>query len=395
MQVLKQILAVTRMNVRSVPMRRGSSCVIVIGIAGVVGVLVSLLAMVTGLRQVMTSNGRPDRAIVISTGSSFEILSNLSREATRTILDAPGIRRGPDAKPIASAEALAIVRAVLKNGSPANLALRGAGRASFAVRPELRIVEGRTFEPARRELIVGRSAQRQFRELDTDGKISLRGAEWTIVGVFESNGDQREAELITGAETLQSVLQAKRLPIGRRATRLHGGVFNLQGVTDQEPVAVGRRHARIGLLPAAVAILHSRPVGGCVSRRRHHGARGNVRGIERDVHGGEQPNGGDRDVACPGLWSGTCRRLCVRRGTPAGCARRNPRSLPGVVVVRWARDEHERRRCDAAGRPACCRSTQHRRRGSLGVLYRNDRSVRSRHRGSAGATGRGSACELT
>ena len=94
MHVLKQISAITRMNLRSVPLRPGTSSVVVIGIAGVVGVLVSMLAMVTGLSQTMTSTGRSDRAIVLGTGSSFEILSSLSREATQTILDARGIRRG-------------------------------------------------------------------------------------------------------------------------------------------------------------------------------------------------------------------------------------------------------------------------------------------------------------
>jgi putative ABC transport system permease protein len=207
MCALKQISAVTVLNLKSVPMRLGASSVIVIGIAGVVGVLVSILAMVAGLTQMMTSTGRLDRAIVIGTGSSFEVLSNLSRDATRTILNAPGVKRGTDEKPIASAEALAIVRGVLNDGSPANLPLRGAGPEVYMVRPELRIVEGRTFEPAVRELIVGRAAQRQFRGLDVGSRITLRGADWSVVGVFESDGDQREAELITGAETLQSAFR--------------------------------------------------------------------------------------------------------------------------------------------------------------------------------------------
>ena len=207
MHVLKQISAVTLLNIKSVPMRLGASSVVVIGIAGVVGVLVSILAMVAGFTQMMTSTGRPDRAIVIGTGTSFEVLSNLSREATRTVLDAPGIKRGADGKPVASVEALAIVRGVLKDGSSANLPLRGAGPEAFVLRPELRILEGRTFEPAVRELIVGRSAQRQFRGLDVGSTITLRGSDWSVVGVFESNGDQHEAELITGAETLQSAFR--------------------------------------------------------------------------------------------------------------------------------------------------------------------------------------------
>lgn len=207
MNVMQQTWAVTHMNLRSLRLRLGASSVIVVGIAGVVGVLVSILAMVAGLSQMMSSNGRSDRAIVLSTGSSFEMLSDLSRTATWKIVNAPGVRRGTDGKPLASVEALVVVRGVLQDGSPANLSLRGAEPEIFLVRPELRMVEGRVFEPAVRELIVGRAAQRQFRGLDLGSTVNLRGADWTVVGVFDSGGDAHGAELITGAATLQSAFR--------------------------------------------------------------------------------------------------------------------------------------------------------------------------------------------
>jgi putative ABC transport system permease protein len=208
MSVLKQIAAVTLMNIKSVPQRLGASSVIVIGIAGVVGVLVSILAMVGGLSQMMSSTERADRAIVVSTGASFETLSNITREATQTISDAPGIKHGSDGKPLASAETLAIVRLPLKRGGDSgNVSLRGVSEAGFGVRPEIQLVEGRLFGSAVREVIVGRTLQRQFRDLDLGKQILLRGAEWTVVGVFESHGDPHEAEMITGAETLQSTFE--------------------------------------------------------------------------------------------------------------------------------------------------------------------------------------------
>ncbi|HEY0745297.1 MAG TPA: ABC transporter permease [Steroidobacteraceae bacterium] len=208
MSVLKQIASVTLMNIRSVPQRLGASAVIVIGIAGVVGVLVSILAMVAGLSQMMSSTGRADRAIVVSTGASYETLSNLSRAAAQVIADAPGIKHGIDGEPLASAEALAIVRLPLKQGSNSgNVSLRGVSQAALEVRQEIRLVEGRLFGPAVREVVVGRSLQRQFRNLELGKQVSLRGAEWTVVGVFESHGDQHEAEMITGVQTLQSAFE--------------------------------------------------------------------------------------------------------------------------------------------------------------------------------------------
>ena len=207
MSILKQVLAVTNLNLRSLPLRVGASSVIVIGIAGVVGVLVSILAMKAGLAQMMSSHDRPDRAIVTSTGTSYEVLSNLPRAATSMITNVPGIRRGSDGRPLASVEALAIVRGALKDGTPANLSLRGTGPEFLRVRPEIRLVEGRTFAPSMREIIVGRSAQRQFRGLELGRRVTLRGADWTVVGVFDSGGDRYENELVTGAETLLSTFR--------------------------------------------------------------------------------------------------------------------------------------------------------------------------------------------
>jgi putative ABC transport system permease protein len=206
--VLKQIASVTLMNIRSVPQRLGASSVIVIGIAGVVGVLVSILAMVGGLSQMMSSTERADRAIVVSTGATFETLSNIPREAAQIIANAPGIKLGIDGKPQVSADALAVVRLPLKRGAGSgNVSLRGVSGAGLAVRPEIHLVAGRSFGSGVREVIVGRTLQRQFRDLELGRQILVRGAGWTVVGVFESHGDPHEAEMLTGAETLQSAFE--------------------------------------------------------------------------------------------------------------------------------------------------------------------------------------------
>ena len=205
MSALRQMASITLMNIKSVPQRLGASSVIVIGIAGVVGVLVSILAMVGGLSQLMSRSERADRAIVVSTGASFETLSNITREATQSISDVPGIRHGSDGKALASAEALVIVRLPLKRGAKSgNVSIRGVGEAALAVRPEIQLVEGRLFRSGVREVIVGRTLQRQFRDLELGKQVLLRDAEWTVVGVFESHGDAHEAEMMTGAATLQS-----------------------------------------------------------------------------------------------------------------------------------------------------------------------------------------------
>ena len=101
--MLEQVAAVTLMNLKTLPTRFWSSLVIILGVAGVVGVLVSVLAMATGLITSMEHAGRADRTIVLRGGSDTETSSLLSRNTVVTILDAPGIRRDAAGEGIGSA----------------------------------------------------------------------------------------------------------------------------------------------------------------------------------------------------------------------------------------------------------------------------------------------------
>src|SRR5262252_8502388 len=100
MSVFKQVSSITTMNLRSLPQRLGTSFVIVIGIAGVVAVLVSVLAMSTGMLKTVRGAGREDRAMIVRSGASSEMSSNLQRDAVATIADGPGVKHDSDGKPI-------------------------------------------------------------------------------------------------------------------------------------------------------------------------------------------------------------------------------------------------------------------------------------------------------
>jgi putative ABC transport system permease protein len=208
MTLFRQIGAVTAMNLRSLPKRVGTSLVIVIGIAGVVGVLISVLAMSTGMIRTMKNSGREDRAIVMRNGSASESGSALPRDATRLIEDGVGVRRDADGKPIVSAEAVRLINLYKKSdGAEVNAAIRGVGPRALALRPELKVIAGRMFTPAVNEVIVGKSAHAQFKGLNVGERITTRGATWTVVGVFTTTGDSHESELMTDGETLIAALQ--------------------------------------------------------------------------------------------------------------------------------------------------------------------------------------------
>jgi putative ABC transport system permease protein len=208
MSTLNQIASVTMMNLRSVPQRLGSSSVIVIGIAGVVAVILSVFALTRSLSDALLATGSPDRAIVLRGGATGEISSTLLVDAVATIKDAPGIARGPDGKPAATADFVAAVNLFRKeDGARAGVVVRGVDPTAFAVRPETKIIEGRSFTPGLRELLVGRSALAEFDGVAIGDEVALRDGRWTVVGVFASGGDAHESSLLTDAATLLSSYQ--------------------------------------------------------------------------------------------------------------------------------------------------------------------------------------------
>lgn len=208
MSSLNQIAQVTLMNLRNIPSRLGTSLVVVVGIAGVVGVLVSVLAMSEGFRHTLASTGRPERVIMLRAGSDSELSSGVARDQAVVLAGLPGVARDDAGRPLASAELNVMVDLPRKGQvAPNNVPFRGVQPAAFAIRDELTVIEGRHFERGVREVIVGRKASREFAGLEIGSRIAFRDSEWTVVGIFTSGGDVHESEIWADAEVAMSAFR--------------------------------------------------------------------------------------------------------------------------------------------------------------------------------------------
>jgi putative ABC transport system permease protein len=203
--VLRQAFAITGLSIRSIPERWAPSLVIVVGLAGVVAVFTALLAMSTGFESTLKATGRSDAALILRGGSDAELNSAFDRDSADLIKEEPGIASGADGKPLASAELMVIAELVRKDdvSNGANVTLRGVEPAGFALRPQLKIIGGRTFTPGLRELIVGRGVLQQFQGAAIGDRVRMRGSEWTVVGTFAS-GDAHDSEMWTDINVARS-----------------------------------------------------------------------------------------------------------------------------------------------------------------------------------------------
>jgi putative ABC transport system permease protein len=201
----RQIFSITAVNVRSIPLRLGNSLVIVIGIAGVVAVLISVLAMFQGSRATIQGDGRVDRAIALTRGATTEYESSLSRETVADLMNAPGIRHDDRHEPLVSAEVILVAPVARKRDrSDVNVTLRGVGTQYFRVRPELKLINGRMFRTGTQELLVGAAASRQFAGLEIGDQVRLQNGDWTVVGTFAGGNGSRESEVVADALAVMS-----------------------------------------------------------------------------------------------------------------------------------------------------------------------------------------------
>ena len=180
---------------------------IVVGIAGVVAVLVAMLSMGEGFKATLASTGSDDSAILLRAGSQAETNSVISRDQVPLLTTLPGIAKGKDGKPLASPELSQVVNLPsMADGTDANVQFRGVGPAGWAIRPQLKIIQGRKFSPGLREVVVGSGALQQFRGLELGKQLKLANQQWTVVGVFHA-GDSHDSELWADAEVLGPAYQ--------------------------------------------------------------------------------------------------------------------------------------------------------------------------------------------
>ena len=199
--MFRQILEITALNLNNLPSRIGSSSVIVVGIAGVVGVLVALLAMAGGFEAALERGGAPDRAIVLRSGSDSEMTSNINQDAVNIVSSMEEVDTS-------SAELYAVVDVPKRSGGQvANLVVRGVEHAGFEIRQEVRIVAGRPFTPGTREMIAGRQASAEFQGIDLGATVDLRDGEWTVTGLFEANASAYESEMWADLPVAQSAFR--------------------------------------------------------------------------------------------------------------------------------------------------------------------------------------------
>ncbi|MBL8271077.1 ABC transporter permease [Steroidobacter sp.] len=207
MSVVRQIGSVALVGIATIPKRLGAAAVVVVGIAGVVGVFIGLLAIGEGFERTLQQSGNDHTALILQAGTQSEAASSLARDVPSIVSQAAQIKRNAENRAIVSAELL--VAASLRKrstGLEANVAVRGIGERAWELRPQAMITAGRQFQPGLQELVLGADAHRQFLGTQLGATLMLNGQAWLVVGIFDS-GDAHNSEIWTDSDVLGSAFR--------------------------------------------------------------------------------------------------------------------------------------------------------------------------------------------
>ena len=190
-------------TVRNLWTRKLTTALTAGGMALVVFVFAAVQMLDTGLRQTLIATGQPDNIHVTRRASGAEISSVVDRMQAAVVETQPEIAIGGNGLRLASKEVVVLITLPKRDaGVATNVTTRGVGLAAFELRPQLRIIEGRTFKPGSAEVIVGSSIAQRFEGAAVGSLLRFGGREWRVVGLFEAKGSAYDSEVWADADQL-------------------------------------------------------------------------------------------------------------------------------------------------------------------------------------------------
>src|SRR5581483_5363225 len=198
------------------------------GMALVVFVFAVVLMLDEGLKRTLVTTGEYDNVVVTRRGSETEIQSIIPRNQAPIVEAHPAVALARDGTPLASREVVVLI-SLNKRGSdkPSNITIRGVSPNALLLRPQVKILEGRMFEPGKSEIIAGSGITRRFAGAAVGERLRFGQREWTVVGLFDAGNSGFDSEIWGDSEQLAQAFRRVifsavivRLADGRRFDEL-------------------------------------------------------------------------------------------------------------------------------------------------------------------------------
>ena len=194
--------------VRNLVARRLTTALTAGGMALVVYVFATVLMLAAGLEKTLVTTGQDDNVVVIRRAAQTEVQSGIDRRQAGIVESLPGVAVGRDGRALMSKEPVVLINLTKRDtGKPANAVIRGVTATGLALRPQVRLAQGRMFRAGTSEIVVGRAVASGFQGTGIGETLRFASRDWTVVGSFDAGGTGFDSEIWGDAEQM---LQAFR-----------------------------------------------------------------------------------------------------------------------------------------------------------------------------------------
>ncbi len=183
-------------NVRYLVTRRSSTLMTALTFGLVVAVFIIVMSLAQGLEKAFVSTGDPLTLLILRPGVQSEGQSSIQIERYQTLRSYQGIAKDDKGEPLIAPEVIVLVnKPKAPDGKPSNLQIRGIHQQALKMRPQVKIVEGKMFQPGLRQVVVSRSVSKRFQNMNVGDKQYLGRGQWEIVGIFDAQGTAYDSEM--------------------------------------------------------------------------------------------------------------------------------------------------------------------------------------------------------
>jgi putative ABC transport system permease protein len=188
--------------------RRLTTVLTASGMALVVFVFATILMLAEGLQKTLVETGSSDNVVVIRKSAGTEVQSGVDRYQASVVETQPEIVISDDGQPLLARETVVIISLPKRGTNKENyITIRGIGRSSMTLRPQVKLIKGHLPKPGSSEIITGRSVAERFKGGGLGETLNFGLREWKVVGIFDGGNTGFSSEIWGDADQLMQTFR--------------------------------------------------------------------------------------------------------------------------------------------------------------------------------------------
>jgi len=192
-------------SLRNLWTRKVTTLLTVSGMALVAYVFAAVLMLSEGLQKTLQDTGSFQNAIIVRRSADAEVMSILERQAADIIETQPEISLNEKGEPLVSREVVVLVALPkTESNQVGNVTIRGVSENSLILRPQIKLVSGRSFNPGTSEIIIGSNIAKRFKGTGLGQTIRFGLRDWLVVGIFNARQTGFDSEIWTDVEQVMN-----------------------------------------------------------------------------------------------------------------------------------------------------------------------------------------------